>query len=43
MYLSVPVRNENGVSLNELNDCLENYFKEEKIDGDNQIECEKCK
>lgn len=42
MYMSVPVRNEKQEELTELQDCLKEYFKEENLVKDNQIECEKC-
>lgn len=40
MYLSVPVKNEKYENLENLDKCLDEYFKEEKVEG---LNCENCK
>jgi ubiquitin C-terminal hydrolase len=41
--LSIPVLDRNHRKLESLNECLENFFKEELMEQNNQIYCEKCK
>lgn len=40
MYLSLPIPDRDEVSLM---DCVNEYLKEETLDGENQWFCEKCK
>lgn len=42
MYLSVPVRNSENKEISCLSECLKNYFQDELLEGNNQLECDKC-